>query len=100
MFECRKRAGAALIAVVASRYLAGDSTRRIDNLVNTIGIHSLSKSRVFRMADGVGAVKRSGCESRRVGPGRPGAVSSPTLLLAGSAKSAWSPLAPSLVLSK
>ncbi len=37
-------AEAALITVVADCYLAGVSTRRVDKLVKTLGIHSLSKS--------------------------------------------------------
>ena len=40
----------ALITVIADCYLAGVSTRRMDKLVKTLGIHSLSKSQVSRMA--------------------------------------------------
>lgn len=50
LLERRKRAETALITVVADCYLAGDSTRRMDKLVKTLGIHSLSKSQVSRMA--------------------------------------------------
>jgi putative transposase len=50
LLERRKRAEAALITVVADCYLAGVSTRRMDKLVKTLGIHSLSKSQVSRMA--------------------------------------------------
>ena len=50
LLERRKRAEAALITVVADRYLAGVSTRRMDKLVKTLGIDSLSKSQVSRMA--------------------------------------------------
>jgi hypothetical protein len=39
-----------MITVVADCYLAGVSTRRMDKLVKTLGIHSLSKSQVSRMA--------------------------------------------------
>jgi transposase-like protein len=39
-----------MITVVADAYLAGVSTRRMDKLVKTLGIHSLSKSQVSRMA--------------------------------------------------
>jgi transposase-like protein len=39
-----------LITVVADCYLAGVSTRRMDKLVKTLGIDSLSKSQVSRMA--------------------------------------------------
>jgi transposase-like protein len=50
LLERRKRSEAALITVVADCYLAGVSTRRMDKLVKTLGIHSLSKSQVSRMA--------------------------------------------------
>jgi transposase-like protein len=46
----RKRAEAALISVVATCYLLGVSTRRMDKLVQSLGITSLSKSQVSRMA--------------------------------------------------
>jgi len=39
-----------MITVVADCYLAGVSTRRMDKLVKTLGINSLSKSQVSRMA--------------------------------------------------
>jgi putative transposase len=50
LLERRKRAEATLITVVADCYLAGVSTRRMDKLVKTLGIDSLSKSQVSRMA--------------------------------------------------
>jgi putative transposase len=50
LLERRKRSEAALVTVVADCYLAGVSTRRMDKLVKTLGIHSLSKSQVSRMA--------------------------------------------------
>ncbi|WP_157543585.1 IS256 family transposase, partial [Microbacterium sp. CCH5-D1] len=50
LLERRKRAETALITVVADCYLAGVSTRRMDKLVKPLGIHSLSKSQVSRMA--------------------------------------------------
>jgi putative transposase len=50
LLERRKRAETALITVVADCYLAGVSTRRMDKLVKTLGIHALSKSQVSRMA--------------------------------------------------
>ena len=50
LLERRKRAETALITVVADCYLAGVSTRRMDKLVKTLGIDSLSKSQVSRMA--------------------------------------------------
>jgi putative transposase len=50
LLERRKRAETALITVVADCYLAGVSTRRMDKLVKTLGIDSLSRSQVSRMA--------------------------------------------------
>jgi putative transposase len=50
LLERRKRAESALMSVVATCYLLGVSTRRMDKLVATLGITSLSKSQVSRMA--------------------------------------------------
>lgn len=50
LLERRKRAESAMITVVADAYLAGVSTRRMDKLVKQLGIDSLSKSQVSRMA--------------------------------------------------
>ena len=50
LLERRKRSEAALVTVIADCYLAGVSTRRMDKLVKTLGIHALSKSQVSRMA--------------------------------------------------
>jgi len=49
LLERRKRSETALITVVVDCYLADVSTRRMDKLVKTLGIHSLSKSQVSRM---------------------------------------------------
>jgi transposase-like protein len=50
LLERRKRAEAALVSVVATSYLLGVSTRRMDKLVESLGITSLSRSQVSRMA--------------------------------------------------
>jgi len=50
VLERRKRAESAPVTVVADCFLAGVSTRRMDKLVKTLGIDSLSKSQVSRMA--------------------------------------------------
>jgi transposase-like protein len=50
LLERRKRAESALISVVATCYLLGVPTRRMDRLVQSLGITSLSKSQVSRMA--------------------------------------------------
>ncbi len=50
LLERRKRAEAALTSVVATCYLLGVSTRRMDKLVQSLGITGLSKSQVSVMA--------------------------------------------------
>ncbi len=50
LLERRKRAERALTSVVATCYLLGVSTRRMDKLVQTLGITGLSKSQVSTMA--------------------------------------------------
>src|SRR4051812_35116946 len=50
LLERRKRAERALTTVVATCYLLGVSTRRMDKLVETLGITRLSKSQVSVMA--------------------------------------------------
>jgi putative transposase len=50
LLERRRRAEAALVSVVATSYLLGVSTRRMEKLVETLGITRLSKSQVSTMA--------------------------------------------------
>ena len=50
LLERRKRAEAALTSVVATCYLLGVSTRRMEKLVESLGITRLSKSQVSEMA--------------------------------------------------
>src|SRR5690242_5868256 len=50
LLERRRRAEAALTSVVATSYLLGVSTRRMEKLVETLGITRLSKSQVSVMA--------------------------------------------------
>ena len=50
LLERRKRAEAALVSVVATSYLLGVSTRRVERLVQAMGITGLSKSQVSDMA--------------------------------------------------
>jgi putative transposase len=49
LLEPRRRAERALLAVVQEAYVAGVSTRRVEDLVETLGITSMSKSQVSRM---------------------------------------------------
>ncbi len=48
--EPRRRAEQALVAVVAEAYVQGVSTRKVEALVQTLGIAGMSKSEVSRMA--------------------------------------------------
>ena len=50
LLEPRRRAERALVAVAAECYVRGVSTRRVEGLVQTLGIEHLSKSQVSRMA--------------------------------------------------
>src|SRR5579875_861650 len=56
LLERRRRAEAALTSVVATCYLLGVSTRRMEKLVETLGITRLSKSQVSVMAGQLDAV--------------------------------------------
>jgi putative transposase len=62
----RTRAEQALISVVATAYLLGVSTRRVEGLVNTLGIEKLSKSQVSDMAKHL----RRACRQRSPGGAR------------------------------
>ncbi len=46
LLEPRRRAEKALTAVVAEAYLQGVSTRRVEDLVQSLGIEKLSKSQI------------------------------------------------------
>jgi transposase-like protein len=50
LLERRRRAEQALISVIATSYLLGVSTRRVDKLVEQLGIKHISKSQVSQMA--------------------------------------------------
>lgn len=55
LLQRRRRAEAALTTVVATSYLLGVSTRRMDKLVQSLGITGLSKSQVSVMAQDLDA---------------------------------------------
>ena len=50
LLEHRRRAERALVSVVATSYLLGVSTRRVEKLVEQLGVTRLSKSQVSEMA--------------------------------------------------
>jgi putative transposase len=59
LLERRRRSEQALISVVATSYLLGVSTRRVEKLAETLGIKSLSKSQVSELAKSLdGAVEQ------------------------------------------
>jgi transposase-like protein len=55
LLERRRRAEQALVSVVATNYLLGVSTRRVEKLVGQLGIAQLSKSQVSEMAKSLDA---------------------------------------------
>ena len=50
LLSSRRRAEQALVSVIADCYLAGVSTRRVEKLVQQLGIERISKSQVSRLA--------------------------------------------------
>jgi len=50
LLQPRRRAEQALVAVICQAYVAGVSTRRVDDLVKALGIEGISKSEVSRLA--------------------------------------------------
>jgi transposase-like protein len=50
LLEPRRRAERAMVQVVAQAYVAGVSTRRVEGLVQSMGIEGISKSQVSEMA--------------------------------------------------
>src|SRR6202171_4098273 len=49
LLERRRRAERALVSVVQEAYIQGISTRRVDDLVQALGMQGISKSQVSRM---------------------------------------------------
>jgi Transposase and inactivated derivatives len=70
MLDPRKRAERALVAVVQEAYVQGVSTRRVDDLVQALGMNGISKSQVSRLCQGLdGEVERF--RNRRLEGGYP-----------------------------
>ena len=55
LLEPRKRAERALVAVVQEAYVQGVSTRRVDDLVQALGMAGISKSQVSRLCQALDA---------------------------------------------
>ena len=51
LLEPRRRAEQALVAVICQAYVEGVSTRRVDDLVRSMGIEGMSKSQVSELAN-------------------------------------------------
>lgn len=68
LLEPRRRAEKALTAVVAEAYLLGVSTRKVEDLVQTLGIEKLSKSQVSELAKELDGVVKSFRERPLTGP--------------------------------
>src|SRR5439155_15907038 len=50
LLQPRRRAEQALVSVIADAYLAGVSTRRVEKLVQQLGVERMSRSQVSRLA--------------------------------------------------
>jgi transposase-like protein len=59
LLEPRRRAERALVAVVAESYVLGVSTRKVEDLVQTLGIAAMSKSQVSELAKSLDATVAS-----------------------------------------
>jgi putative transposase len=55
LLQPRKRAEQALVAVVQEAYIKGVSTRRVDDLVQALGMTGISKSQVSRLCQALDA---------------------------------------------
>src|SRR6266516_1739492 len=56
LLQPRRRAEQALVSVIADAYLAGVSTRRVEKLVQQLGVERMSKSQVSRLAQSLDAI--------------------------------------------
>lgn len=56
LLEPRRRAEQAFVSVIADAYLAGVSTRRVEKLVQQLGVERMSKSQVSRLAKSLDAI--------------------------------------------
>src|SRR3954470_1477767 len=68
LLEPRRRAEKALTSVVAEAYLLGVSTRKVEDLVQALGIEKLSKSQVSELAKELDGVVKSFRERPLSGP--------------------------------
>jgi transposase-like protein len=59
LLQPRRRAEQAFVSVIADAYLAGVSTRRVEKLVQQLGVERMSKSQVSRLAKSLESAHRS-----------------------------------------
>lgn len=68
LLDPRKRAERALVAVVQEAYVQGISTRRVDHVVQALGLQGVSKSQVSRLCQDLDAEVERFRTRRLVGP--------------------------------
>ena len=56
LLQPRRRAEQAFVSVIADAYLAGVSTRRVEKLVQQLGVEQMSRSQVSRLAKSLDAI--------------------------------------------
>jgi putative transposase len=56
LLQARRRAEQAFVSVIADAYLAGVSTRRVEKLVQQLGVERMSKSQVSRLAQSLDGI--------------------------------------------
>jgi transposase-like protein len=59
LLERRRRAEQAFVSVIADAYLAGVSTRRMEKLVQQLGVERMSKRQVSRLAQSLDQIPRA-----------------------------------------
>src|SRR3954471_16948382 len=69
LLQPRRRAERAFVSVIADAYLAGVSTRRVEKLVQQLGVERMSKSQVSRLAKSLDEIVRTSAPGRST-PGR------------------------------
>src|SRR5215467_3273590 len=61
LLQPRRRAEQAFVSVIADAYLAGVSTRRVEKLVQQLGVERMSKSQVSRLAKSLDQIVEDFC---------------------------------------
>jgi transposase-like protein len=61
LLQPRRRAEQAFVSVIADAYLAGVSTRRVEKLVQQLGVERMNKSQVSRLAKSLDQIVEDFC---------------------------------------